>query len=122
MVSSWMWYLQRNDVNMRNEWSNYTNWPYSNQPSNITLAGTSPLSGTEENLVYGIAIHPVSKQNTGITITGDYHTENRKEILETLGILLNGEYRENLMVRGVYDYIEKYTRTRGVRKRGIILL
>jgi hypothetical protein len=119
MVSSWMWYLQRNDVNMRNEWSNYTNWPYSNQPSNITLAGTSPLSGTEENLVYGMAIHPVSKQNTGITITGDYHTENRKEILETLGILLNGEYRENLMVRGVYDYIEKYTRTRGYAKEGL---
>ena len=37
LVSSWMWYLQRNDVNMRNEWSNYTNWvnpdipPYSNE-------------------------------------------------------------------------------------------
>ena len=66
-----------------------------------------------------MAIHPVSKQNTGITITGDFHPENRKEILETLGILLNGEYRENLMVRGVYDYIEKYTRTRGYAKDGL---
>lgn len=119
MISSWMWYLQRNDVNMRNEWSNYTNWPYSSQPSNITLAGTSPVPGTEGSLQYGMAIHPVSKQNTGITITGDFHPENRKEILETLGILLNGEYRENLMVRGVYDYIEKYTRTRGYAKDGL---
>jgi hypothetical protein len=30
MVSSWMWYFQRSDINLRNEWSNYTNWPYSN--------------------------------------------------------------------------------------------
>ena len=28
MVANWMFYLQRNDVNLRNEWSNYTNWPY----------------------------------------------------------------------------------------------
>ena len=37
MVSSWMWYLQRNDVNLRNEWSNYTNWPYDTPPLNIIL-------------------------------------------------------------------------------------
>ena len=36
-----------------------------------------------------------------------------------MGIILNGEYRENLMVRGVYDYIEKYTRTKGFAKDGI---
>ena len=36
-----------------------------------------------------------------------------------MGILLNGEYRENLMTRGVYDYIEKYTRTRGNAKDGL---
>ena len=32
LVSNWMWYFQRNDVNMRNEWSNYTNWPYKEMP------------------------------------------------------------------------------------------
>jgi len=66
-----------------------------------------------------MGVHPTSQQNSGITITGDYHSENRKEILETMGILLNGEYRENLMVRGVYDYIEKYTRTKGSAKEGL---
>ena len=35
MVSNWMFFLQRNDVNFRNEWSNYTNWPYENPPLDI---------------------------------------------------------------------------------------
>ena len=39
--------------------------------------------------------------------------------METMGILLNGEYRENLLTRGVYDFIEKYTRTPGFAKEGI---
>jgi len=118
MISSWMWFLQRNDVNLRNEWSNYTNWPYDRLPSNITLAGIEPLFGMEMDLSYGMAVNPNSN-NTGITITGTYHNENRKEILETMGILLNGEYRENLMTRGVYDYIEKYTRTAGAANDGL---
>jgi len=120
MISSWMWYMQRNDVNLRNEWSNYTNWPYDRLPSNITLAPFEPLLGTD--LSYGMAVHPnpnYASTNSGITITGVYHNENRKEILETLGILLNGDYRENLMTRGVYDYIEKYTRTAGAATEGL---
>lgn len=119
MISNWMWFLQRNDVNLRNEWSNYTNWPYHTLPSNIKLASTSPISGTEDTLNYGMGVHPTSVQNTGITITGDYHPENRKEILENMGILFNGEYRENIMGRGIYDFIEKYTRTPGNATEGL---
>lgn len=26
LVTSWMWFLQRDDVQLRNQWSNYTNW------------------------------------------------------------------------------------------------
>ena len=26
LVRSWMWFFQRSDVNLRNQWSNYTNW------------------------------------------------------------------------------------------------
>ena len=38
LVANWMWFLQRDDVKLRNQWSNYTNWtyqeeePYSVQP------------------------------------------------------------------------------------------
>jgi hypothetical protein len=121
MVSSWMWFLQRNDVNLRNEWSNYTNWPYDKLPSNITLAPNEPLLGMEYDLSYGIGIHPGVNNvtNSGIAITGVYHNENRRDILETMGILLNGEYRENTLTRGIYDFVEKYTRTGGAAKEGL---
>ena len=36
-----------------------------------------------------------------------------------MGILLNGEYRENSQTRGIYDYIEKYSRTKGNAKSGL---
>jgi len=120
MIANWMWFLQRNDVNMRNEWSNYTNWPYDKLPANIQLAPIAPLPGTVDVLKYGIGVHnDDSETNTGITITGDYRTENNRDILQTMGVLLNGEYRENVMTRGVYDYIEKYTRTAGSAKEGL---
>jgi len=121
MVSSWMWHLQRNDVKMRNEWSNYTNWPYDYLPYNIRLAPIEPLPGTEIDLSFGIGIHPglINNLNSGITITGDFFSGNKKEILESFGILLNGEYRENSLHRGIYDYVEKYTRTPGYAKDGI---
>jgi len=32
LVASWMWFFQRSDVNLRNEWSNYSNWDYANIP------------------------------------------------------------------------------------------
>jgi hypothetical protein len=56
---------------------------------------------------------------TGIYISGDYSPYNRKEILNSLGIVLEGEYRENIIDRGIYDYVEKYVRTKGFAKEGI---
>ena len=32
LVASWMWFFQRSDVNLRNQWSNYSNWDYGNIP------------------------------------------------------------------------------------------
>lgn len=116
MVSSWMMYLQRNDVNMRNEWSNYTNWPYSYLPVNIQLAANYPKNfyGPGLNLLDG-----ADNKNTGIFITGDLAPQNQKEILETLAIVLNGDYRENVLESGVFNYVEKYVRTKGSAKDGL---
>jgi hypothetical protein len=119
MVSSWMWYLQRNDVNLRNEWSNYTNWPYRVLPGDITLAPQTDSN----NEIPGIAglgplINP-NNFNTGLFITGNFNSDNVRDILQTMGILLNGEYRENVMERGVYDYVEKYVRTKAFADSGL---
>jgi hypothetical protein len=111
MVADWMWYFQRNDVNMRNEWANYSNWPYKNMPGDIQ---TPPQS---------LLLHPRDdaniRYNTGFYISGNYNVENRKEIMESMGILLDGKYRENTLPRGIFDYIEKYARTSGFAQEGI---
>ena len=122
MISSWMFYLQRNDVNMRNEWSNYTNWPYNTIPADLELPPNDnflvPLD-YRNDIIYGPGQDPNDGIRTGLYITGDYKVDNQRNILETMGILLNGEYRENLLTRGVYDYIEKYVRTKGFAKEGL---
>jgi len=136
MIASWMWFMRRNDAYMRNEWSNYTNWPYKNIPqdADIAPATTSYTSGdnfeyTDDTnsgttTVYGPGKNPPSTdypygKNTGFFYSGDFFTQNRKEILETAGIKLNGDYRENVMTRGIYDYVEKYTRTQSFAKEGL---
>jgi hypothetical protein len=117
MVSNWMFYLQRNDVNMRNEWSNYTNWPYEAIPGDLEIG---PSDNTlEPTIQFGPCIDPYDGRNTGIYLTGDYKTINQKEILNTMGILFNGEYRENILESGIYNYVEKYTRTKGYAPFGL---
>ena len=41
LVINWMWFLRRSDCDLRNEWSNYTNWPYNFLPFNVI----SPVDG-----------------------------------------------------------------------------
>ena len=110
MVANWMMYLQRNDVNMRNEWSNYTNWPYVNMPSDVQNA---KIPGPGQNDLGAILT------STGIFISGKASPENQKEILETMAIVFNGDYRENVLEAGVYNYVEKYVRTKGNAKDGL---
>ncbi len=124
MVANWMFYFQRNDVISRNEWSNYTNWPYRNVPDDIAPApDTLPEKFYNEavsryNLSSGPRKHP-DGQNTGFLYTGTFSAQNQKHILQTMGILLNGEYRENTLTHGVFDYLEKYVRTNGSAKDGL---
>jgi hypothetical protein len=153
MVSSWTMFFQRSDVNLRNEWSNYTNWPYNYLPYDIipaptdddwrpsmfseVVTATSDLqtqawmgrpdfihdryyldkNGPKNGI--GPGINPRDKRLTGLHITGDFQSENERDILQQLGISLNGKYRENLLDAGVYNYVEKYTRTRGSARPGI---
>ena len=53
-----MFRFRRSDAFMRNAWTNYTNWPYSFIPNNISQDG--------------------SPDPTQFLITGDLHIENEK--------------------------------------------
>ena len=114
MVASWMFYLQRSDINLRNEWSNYTNWPYNYLPNDIQVAPTSgyslpsvgitnSLSGPNKNL---------DNTNNNFYITSSFNTENTKKILLEVGLLFDGNYRENVFSSDIYRYIEKYAKSK----------
>lgn len=127
MVSSWLFYFQRSDVNLRNEWSNYTNWPYNYLPVDIIAA---PTSGTYPIYRYNtvttaydlVDVGPgvnVNNTLTGWTISDTYNPQNIKAILVSLGILLDGAYRENVRPVGVFNLIEKCLRTAGAAPDGL---
>ncbi len=125
MVSSWLFYFQRSDANLRNEWSNYTNWPYNYLPINVAMAPTngtyliyrSGPSGLEP-VAIGPGVNPDGTL-TGLVITQTYNSQNTRNILVALGILFDGAYRENIQPAGVYDFIEKYVRTTGNAPSGL---
>jgi hypothetical protein len=121
MISNWMFYFQRNDVNLRNEWTNYTNYPYKTIPGNIEIAPQFDDNSTtvdSNNLRIGPFTNP-DGSNTGYFITGSLKVENQKNILQTMGILLDGNYRENTLTSGYWNYVDKYMRSSGGAKDGL---
>lgn len=121
MVISWMFYFQRSDVNLRNQWTNYTNWPYDSMPQDVAPASTAgdvsnpnPLGPPQ----LGPGLNPDGTLS-GLYYTGVYNPQNLKDILIALGILLDGQYRENILPAGVYNFVEKYIRTSGFAPPGL---
>jgi len=121
LVISWMFYFQRSDANLRNQWSNYTNWPYNYMPQDVSPA---PTAGDVSNPnpagppQLGPGLNPDGTLS-GLFTTGVYNPQNIQYILVAMGILLDGQYRENILPSGVYDFIEKYVRTAGNAPRGL---
>ena len=121
LVSNWMWYFQRNDVFKRNEWSNYSNWPYEYDVPN-DLKKLINLSNQEIKYPF-ITTSLYEDFSKNIYITGpeidNFSQKNFRDILKNFAIICDGKYRENIMPSGVYDKIEKYSRTTGCAKNGL---
>jgi len=128
LVSSWMFTLERSDIHLRNEWSNYTNWPYDYLPINVSHA---PCSGTlkVENYSCSCTCHEYpdgigpglnpNNERTGLFITEPYTLDNEKQILQEFGILFDGSYRENMMEHGIYGLVEPFSRSKGKNMNGL---
>jgi len=127
MVSSWMFFLRRSDANLRNEWSNYTNWPYNFLPNPISYSNektgyTNPYYDAINTPLYPNELGPSIQANgnaTGLYTTGAYTIDNQKEILQTMGILFDGKYRENTFTSGIFNYCEKYLKSQGSNNDGL---
>ena len=123
LVSNWMWFSQRNDVIKRNEWSNYTNWPYENIiPNNLEKL---TIEKNPHDLIFYKTnnIYQINDTSKNIFITGYeptvYKQTNQKEIIKEFGIIVDGKYRENSFPSGIYDKLEKYTKSNGNSKEGL---
>jgi hypothetical protein len=123
LVTSWMMFFQRSDVATRNEWSNFTNWPYDFLPYDITLLPplmeNSPcnqgynFNGFEiEAGTLGYGLNPDGTES-GLYTSGDLHLENRRDILLRMGILLDGIVREEERPAEMYMYDQQYTASSG---------
>jgi hypothetical protein len=131
MVANWMWFFRRSDANMRNEWSNYSNWPYDYLPSDLKNPtannGYASLPSTVPFANYTPAVDPsgvgcyVGQENapSNIYVTGQYNPGNQKDIMQNWGLLLDGKYRENSFDAGVFNYVEKYARSTGNSPDGL---
>ena len=121
LVASWMWFFQRSDVNLRNQWSNYSNWPFKTMPYPPTQA-VLPYFAVAP---YSLPCPPPCTLSTGVLtpfdiyLTGEQHIENEYNIMQVWGLYLDGHVREVTLDVGVVNYIEKYIRTSGGAKSGI---
>uniref|UniRef100_A0A6C0CSM6 Major capsid protein N-terminal domain-containing protein n=1 Tax=viral metagenome TaxID=1070528 RepID=A0A6C0CSM6_9ZZZZ len=119
LVSNWMWFMQRSDSNLRNQWSNYTNWPYDYLPYNVDM----PDGGTTKPIVCGgqdyFPNEDLGRQPSGLFWSGIYNPANQKEIMTSWGLLVDGKYRENVLPSGVLNYIEKYAHSNGNSPEGL---
>jgi|TARA_B110000259_G_scaffold131401_1_gene148248 hypothetical protein len=120
LISNWMWYNQRDDVYKRNEWSNYTNWPYENILPN-SLQKLNELNTPNNPIFYKTNdVYQINNTSKNIYITGYeptiYEQTNKKEIMKDFAIIVDGKYRENSLPSGIYDKIEKYNSTQGNSK------
>lgn len=113
MVSSWTFFFRRSDANLRNQWSNYTNWCYGQSPGRLSYFPVKSLT----NCCFDS--EPENCYLFNGCITGDYNASCKKNIMLDMAILLDGKYRENMLESGVYNYIEKYVRTSGNAPDGL---
>ena len=143
LVASWMWFFQRDDVQLRNEWSNYTNWEYKDMSYPcipIYKANSNPYPspypkpckaycnpGYLPFSTHSISEIPITKapywplinsttfdaSYSYIYITGPTQSVNEKYIMKTWSLICDGKLRENTLYAGVLSFVDKYIRTVG---------
>lgn len=126
LSANWMWFFRRNDAYERNQWSNYSNWKYSDTlPYNLIEAPTDSYIVGET--LFGPGLDFYRSDNLGQMATAtnqnfvcDYFTnENRKDIMTKFSIILDGKYREIDFETGVYSFIDKYNYSKGHSNPGL---
>lgn len=121
MLKNIMFYFKRSDIYLRNEWSNYTNWPYNNKMPFPNLLYVDVISNINNVNYPTICNNNRININSLIenTVTGPTRPENDKEILLNFTIMFNNFEREKYLEAGVYNYLDKYSRILGKSKENL---
>jgi len=93
LIAAMTWRFRRSDVNLRNQWLNYTNWRFLSHPNILPM------------IVKTLGF--LSRQQA----PSAYAESNEREILQNLSILIDGKEREATFARGVWEYMQKYQRS-----------
>ena len=127
LVTGWSIFLQRSDVALRNEWSNYTAWPFQEKPSPAVRAGLtmadSPVPN-EYEFTNGASVINVPAGTLGYGLnpdgsltdffsSGAYTATNERDILLTLGITFDGATREEVRSASTFRYQQPYLASPG---------
>lgn len=123
LVTSWTFMFQRSDVALRNEWSNFTNWPYDYLPYDVqplpltmsdspcpnafTIGGVSIEAGT-----LGYGLNPNGTES-GLFGTGVAQAQNRREILTNMSIMFDGSLREETRPGELFLYDNQFLASQG---------
>ena len=99
MISNYMWRFRRSDAYLRNEWSNYTNWPYNNiQPQSLQEFDIFQMPNPSNHYITG----NIGNEQLALLAAQEgrvftQHPINLKEIMIDLGITMDGVYRETVL-------------------------
>jgi hypothetical protein len=96
LVLNWMILFQRSDITTRNEWSNFTNWPYDYLPTEVFL--NDNYKDVNKNSIY---------------VVPPYAQENTKDIPLSIGITFDGTIREEMRPATIYKYEQQYLTSQG---------
>jgi hypothetical protein len=141
VVSNYMFRFRRNDSHYRNEWSNYQNWEYediipirkdfweNNQLTYYNRDYHKTMSVTDPELkryitAYGDDDGHLSdlQRKNMIAVYNELdtsYTKIQKNILLNMSIVCGADNRENILESGLYNYIEKLSRSTGTAKSGL---
>jgi hypothetical protein len=113
LIKNWMWYFQRSDIALRNEWSNYTNWLYEDKIPN----DLDKLRIANNYKYYSPQFSYSGDISKNIYITSNspsiYQQTNQCEIMKTFAIICDGKYREYDYDSAIFSKLEKYSKSNG---------
>lgn len=107
LVISWMWYFQRSDVGLRNQWSNYTNLRDKDNLESISLN----INGFTNPNCYPKM--PIDGKINNIVWQNVFTTEDVKTILQDWSLYFDSSVREYTLDNGIISWVDRYSRSNG---------